>query len=305
MALVLAAVLAAAQLGACQRARAPVEDPTPATAVLALLPEDVAIVLGVDLDRLRAQPVWKTLSPLLAKLAGPQLDAIAAGTGIEPARQIHHLWVGLPGERQDDGRLIVVADTDPLDVARFSAWLARPGHGAFTLRLPSERRIVMAKGAWATPATSPAAANPELRRLCQRAAGGHGLWFAALVPAPLRQTWLARGPFTDVAAMARVLGFLDDGAGLHAELVGEFANSADPAAVAHRLDVLHHQGKRNPDMLIAGLAPYLDALRVEARDARVRVTLDVPDGQTADLVERIEALALRPGTKYSRDREQP
>ncbi len=277
--------------------------------MLGLLPEDVGIVLALDLDRLRGQPIWKDLSPVLARLAGALFDDIAAGTGLEPARQIRRLWVGLPAERQEDGRFLLLADTDALDAERARAWLSGRSHGRLTVRVPGPHHIAIGAGAWVQhldgERSRRAGPSPELRRLCQRAAGEHGLWFAALVPPRLRQIVRDGDRFADVAGMVRVFGFLDDGTGLRGELVGEFANSDDPVPVAHRLSAVLQQAKRNPDMLIAGLAPYLEAVRVEARDASVRVTLDLPDPQTADLIERIEALALDLRTKYSRAREQP
>ena len=97
--------------------------------------------------------------------------------------------------------------------------------------------------------------------------------------------------------MVRVFGFVNDTAGLHAELVGEFGNTKDPPQVAHRLEILHNQAKRDPDMLVAGLSPYLQALHVNANDACIRIALDLPDAQAGDVVERIEALARTARTK--------
>lgn len=272
---------------------------------LAWLPEETAIVLALDLDRLRGQPIWKTLSPTLAKHVGPALDGIAAGTGIELTRQAHRLWVGLPGQRQADGRFALVLESDPVDAARVETWIEKRAPGALSVRLANSRWLVISKGAWTQRMGGPharprsAADNRELRRLCQRSAGQHALWVAALVPLAVRRALLDSAHFADVASLLRGYGFLDDTAGLHAELVGEFGNTNDPPLVAHRLNVLHNQGKRNPDMLVAGLSPYLEAVRVEARQAEIRITLDLPDAQSADVIEHIEALARTTRTKYS------
>jgi hypothetical protein len=295
--------------------------PTEATAgvvaALARLPAEAEIVIALDLDRLRGQPVWKTLSPALARHAGPALDTIAAGMGIEPLRQFHRVWIGLPGERQADGRFVLVAETDGADAGRVTAWLRKTGRAGLSVAVPNPRQIVVSQGSWsqvvaALPGSGrlprSAADNVELRRLCERAAGEHragerALWFAALVPLSIRRSVMEIARLSDVATLVRTSGFLDDGAGLHAELVGEFGNTADPPLLGHRLKIFQNQAKRNPGMLVAGLSPYLEAVHVDVREAQVRVALDLPDGQTGDVLERIEAgieaLARTPRTKYS------
>jgi hypothetical protein len=307
------AILTAASLAGCHRdvpAEAKSTRVSGRLAALSLLPAETQIVLSIDVDRLRSQPVWRTLSSVLAKNAKPFLDDLAAGIGIEPMRQLHHIWIALPSQRHADGRFRLVAETDPLDTARAQAWLAARARDGFLGELPTPSQIAISKGGWTVAGATPrpasnAAGNPELRRLCERASGDHGIWFGALVPTSIRRTLMESGPMADVASLTRVFGFLDDTAGLHMELVGEFANTADPPLLAHRLKILHNQARRDPDVLVAGLSPYLEALRVETHDAHVRVSVDLPDTQADDVIERIEALALLARTKYSPPREHP
>jgi hypothetical protein len=301
----LTAALALTGLIGCRAPTVKTNQPA-SLAGLSLLPEATQIVLALDLDRLRGQAIWKNLSPVLAKSAGAALDEIALGTGLEVPRQVHRLWIGLPAEPQVDGRFALVAETDPVNTVRATAWLGQRVHGELSVLLPNPRQVVISKGSWSETVAGLASAklhrsaadNLELRRLCARAADQHAVWFAALVPTEIRRA-LMDGRFADVASLARSYGFIDDGAGLNAQLVGEFGNSSDPPQVAHRLNVLHNQAKRNPDMLVAGISPYLEALHVEARQADLRVTLDLPDGQAADVIERIESLARTTRTKYS------
>jgi hypothetical protein len=295
----------AAHLASCRRAHPTQGDSQRAPdAQLALLPRETQIVLAVDLDRLRGQPVWKALSSVLARNAKPFLDAIAAGTGIEPVTQVHRIWIGLPGQRQPDGRFALLVEADPVDTVRAAAWLQKQGRGEMAIRFPSPRSVFIGKGAWAAPPTArtahSAADDPQLRRLCERAAREHAIWFAALVPTDIRKTLMGQSRMADAGSLARVFGFLDDAGGLHAEVVGELTNTEDPPLLAHRLQAFHNQAKRDPDLLVAGLSPYLEALHVGAHDATVRAVLDLPDAQAGDVIERIEGLALTTRTKYSR-----
>jgi hypothetical protein len=272
---------------------------------LELLPEQAEMVLFVD--RLRGGPLWKVLSSAVAEHAGAALAEIAAGTGLEVMRQVRKIWIALPGERQPDGRFVLLAETQTLDRARVAAWMHKRARDGLSVAVPSPNQIWVGKGEWnhlpdgraGNGASGSAVDGAELRRLCERTAGDHSAWLAALVPMSLRRSLMDAGRFSDVAALVRVFGFLDASAGLHVELVGEFANTTDPPEVAHRLQVLHNQARRNPDMLVAGLSPYLEALRVEARDAQVRLALDLPEAQTVDFVEHAFALARSVRTKYS------
>lgn len=273
-------------------------------AALALLPADTQIVLSADLERLRGQPAWRAVFPALAKYAKPFVDAFAAGAGFDVPRQLRHLLIALPADRQEDDRFVLIVETDALDEPRVTAWLrARLGEKTEVF-VRNKSQIVISRGAWSgTLATvgsklSPSAAdNPELRRLCTRAALDHGLWFAAVVPTPVRRALMAQPSFADVASVARVWGFINLDSGAHVETVAELPGKADAEQLAHRLGVYLNQAKRHPDMLVRGLAPFLEALRLAAHDATVHATLDLSGPQLGECIERMEALAHASGTK--------
>ena len=271
---------------------------------LALVPPDAEIVLSLDLERLRGQTDWTTVLSALAKSPRPILDDLAVATGFDWNRQLRRVLVALPGERQSDDRFLLIADVEQLDEARMTAWLqARLGE-KFAVFVRDRNQIVISQGEWkatmaalvrASTLMRSAADRPELLRLCTRAAADHSLWFAAIVPAAVRRSLMHPPSLADVAAIARVSGFMNSGG--QAEGVAELSTAADAATLAHRLGVYLNQAKRHPEMLVRGLAPYLEALRLTTHDARVHATLDIPGDQVGDLIERIEALAHAPGTK--------
>ncbi len=276
------------------------------TAVLQRVPAEAEMVLSLDLDRLRGQAVWSMLVSALARDAKPYLDSLAMGAGIDPTRQLHRLAVALPAERQHDDRLALIADADIPDEARTAAWLrARLGENASVL-IRDHHQIVISQGAWKGPMsaldraeklTASAADNAELRRLCARAAPDHGLWFAAIVPAAVRRQLIQEQRFPDVASITRVWGSLDLPLGARARGVAELSSTADAVVLARRLGVYLNQAKRHPDMLVRGLAPYLEAVHLAADGASVRATLELSSAQLAEGIERIEALAHATWTK--------
>jgi len=284
------------------------EDPSAqrTRAALALVPADAAIVLSLDLERLRGQPMWTTLLSLLAKDAKHMLDRFAAGTGLDLTRQLRHVLIALPSERQNDGRFVLIADADRLDEARVTAWLQAQLGEKTAAYVRGHNQVVISRGAWsgamatlasASKLTPSAADDPELRRLCARAAGEHSLWLAAVVPAAVRRALMQEARFPDVASIARASGFVDLDGGAHAELVAELSSTADATDLARRLAVHLNQAKRDPEMLVRGLAPYFEGMRIVAHDARVHATLDLSGVQLGECIERIEALAHATWTK--------
>jgi hypothetical protein len=304
-----------AALAGCRRAT-----PQPAQAIdrpgaeriaaaLALLPSDTGTVISLDLDHLRGLATWNPLLASIVRSFGPLLDSLFARTGFEPTRHVHRLWIALPGERDQTERFALLADADNLDDARLLAWLRERTGDTLTAFVRDHTQLVIAAGAWKAPMLglakqhhlSPSAAdNLELRRLCERQADDHGVWFVSLVTPHLRRVLVEDGRFPDAASIARVAGHIDLEAGLHVDLEGELTNTPDAAHLAHRLVFFMNQAKRDPEMLVLGLAPYLEAVRIQAREATVHATLDVPSAQFADAVEHIEALAHGSLSKYSR-----
>jgi hypothetical protein len=275
-------------------------------AALALVPPDAELVLSLDLERLRSHPLWTSVFSALAKDVKPFLDSFAAGTGFDLIRQLHHVLIALPGERQGDDRFMLIADVDRMDEARVTAWLHTRLGEKIAVFVRDKSQIIVSQGTWNGPMatlasaaklTPSAADNPELQRLCARAAGDHSLWFAAVVPAAMRRRFIQEARFPDVASIARVSGFVNLDGGAQAELVAELSSTADAPHLARRLGVYLNQAKRHPEMLVRGLAPYMEGIRLVAHDASVHATLDLSAAQLGECIERIEALAHATWTK--------
>jgi len=262
---------------------------------LALVPAEARIVLGLDLERLRATPLGQRLVAGSVKQAVPWFAAFAQGTGIDLLEQVRQVVVAVPGERQGDDRFVLVAESARIDEARVTAWLRQRPQQGHKIFVHGANRLVVAQGAWAdrvaAPSGASAAEDPELRRLCERAAGNHVAWLAAIVPAELRRNLADSSRFADVVAVARLSGAVDVEGSLRAEAVAELSNESDAASLAHRLGAYLTAAKHHPDMLAQGLAPYLEALRLAPRGPHLRATLELGAAQADDLVARIEEFA--------------
>jgi len=297
------ALLAASGLDGCRR-------PPPATSAelvaetsdrlqedLALVPAEARLVLALDLDRLRATSAG---APLLAS-AAPALErlfaGLASGAGIDVVEQARRLLVALPGERQADDRALALLDLRGLDRERVAAWLrGKPAAGVAGF-VANDERFVLARGAWATALressgalADQAARDEELRRLCERASRHPALWFAAIVPSPLRRRLIAEGRFPDVASVMRLHGALRLDHGARAEVVLELSNAPDAKLLAHRLGSFLSAAKRHPELLARGLSPYLEAARVVTDGPAVRATVELPASEAGDLAHRLDEL---------------
>lgn len=299
------ALLTLAILAGCRRGTGELTGPnnTPALrrlrASLALVPAEARIVLGLDLERLRLSPLGQALAAGPLKQAALYFDAFAKGTGIHLLEEVRQIVVAVPGERQDDDRCVVIAETSRIDRARIATWLQQRHDTGPRAFLHGANRIVIAQGAWADQVAKLAgAANPgpsadddaEIRRLCERAAHNHPLWLAAVVPASLRRRLAGDARFPDVASLARLSAFIECDDGLHAKAIAELSNRIDSASLAHRLGTYVNSAKRHPDLLAQGLAPYLEALRLVPRGPHLHADLKLTAGQANDLISHLEDL---------------
>jgi hypothetical protein len=267
--------------------------------MLAVVPAEARIVASLDLERLRGLPIWKDLASGPAKEAAVLLDGFTKGTGIDLFTQLRQIVVAVPGRREPDDRYVVVALLANLDPHRVLAWFHQHQPANTITFMHGANTLVHAKGAWAQRAeslaktrgaTNSVTADPELRRLCERAAKNHPLWIASIVPLRIRHALIEQIRFPELASLARVWGFLDADRGLHAEMVAELSNATDARGLAHRLASYLNAVKRDPDMLASGLSPYIEATRLGARGPNLHATLDLPESHTGDLTSRLRDL---------------
>lgn len=263
---------------------------------LALLPFDAQMVVAVDLDRLRAQPGWSLVFSVLARNATSLWGDLATAAGIDPLHNLHALVVGLPAYRQTDDRFMLVADVDRIDEGRLRQAVATR-LGAGTSVEIRGHQVVLRHGTWTRAPSSALLDNWEAQRLCQRAAAGHALWFAATVPMEVRRAMMQDSRFPDVASMARVYGNVDLQNGMMADIAAELMSSADASELLHRLTIFLNQSKRHPDLLVHGVAPILETVRLSLDDATVHARLELPMASFSECVERFESLAHLLGTK--------
>ncbi|HEY5090244.1 MAG TPA: hypothetical protein VIK30_09745 [Polyangia bacterium] len=326
-ALVVAVAAGASCRGGCRRAE---DRAATVEGRLALFPVATRMVAAIDVAKLRASPAAAKL--LAEAQQSPadlhEIEEFARRTGFDPLRQLVSVTVAFPEEARAHGEFGLILRADTLDETRLVAYvrdelqktgddLVATPHGRFTLWSSRHdpdavgffidaHSFALGAGGWgprmadlaetARPGDS-AATNIDLVRLVERAAGAHAIWGAAIVPEGTRKTLAADSQFTDAAAIMTLSLGIDLGKGLEADLLADVATAGEAASLASNVTQSLRDAKRNAQVLMLGLGPYLDGVSARAVDHTFEVRAVMGEAAFDDLLARLSGLlALARGT---------
>jgi hypothetical protein len=298
---------------------------------LALFPASARMVAGLDVGQLRASPAAAKIQALAVESQADQrtLAEFQRRTGFDPIKQLASLTVAFPEDARASGDFGLLLRADRFDEARLVAYardeLQKSGddliatkRGRLTLwssrRDPSlvgffvdERTFALGAGGWgarmadlvdkSNPGDS-AATNLELVRLVERAAGTHAIWGAAIVPAETRASLAAQPGLAEAATINTLSAAIDFGKGAEAVLVADVATPDAARVLASKVTASLRDAKRNPQVLMLGLGPYLGGVSARAVDRTFEVRATLGEAAVEDLVARLGAMVAlaRSGT---------
>jgi len=298
---------------------------------LALFPAAARMVAGVDLTQLRTSPAAAKIQSLAMESQADQgtLAEFTRRTGFDPIKQIASITVAFPEDARGNGDFGLVLRADRLDEARLVAYardeLQKTGddlvsnkHGRMTLwssrKDPTtvaffidDRTFALGAGGWGArmadlaDKTNPgdsAATNLELVRLVERVAGAHAIWGAAIVPAETRKSLAAQPGLDDAGKINTLSATIDFGKGVDAVLLADVATAYAARGLATKVTESLRDAKRNPQVLMLGLGPYLGGVSAHAADRTFEVRAALGPEAVDDLVTRLAALVAlaRAGT---------
>jgi hypothetical protein len=326
-ALVVAVAAAVSCRGGCRRAE---DRAATVEGRLALFPVATRMVAAIDVAKLRASPAAAKLVAEAQQSPADlhEIEEFARRTGFDPLRQLVSVTVAFPEEARAHGEFGLILRAEALDETRLVAYvrdqlqktgddLVATPHGRFTLwsaRHDPEvvgffidaHSFALGAGGWgprmadlaetARPGDS-AATNIDLVRLVERAAGAHAIWGAAIVPEGTRKTLAADSQFTDAAAIMTLSLGIDLGKGLEADLLADVATAGEAASLASNVTQSLRDAKRNAQVLMLGLGPYLDGVSARAADHTFELRAVLGEPGFDDLLARLGGLlALARGT---------
>ena len=298
---------------------------------LALFPASARIVAGVDARQLRDSPAAAKVQTLAVESQADKntLAEFQRRTGFDPIKQVTSITVAFPEDARGSGEFGLLLRGDRFDEARLIAYardelqkngddLVATKHGRLTLwsskRDPNvagffidEQTFALGAGSWGarmaqlaanTNPSDSAATNLELVHLVERAAGTHALWAAAMVPAETRRSLASQPGFAEAATINTLSAAIDFGKGMEATLIADVATPDAARALATKVTEALRDAKRNPQVLMLGLGPYLGGVTARASDRTFEVRATLGPEAVEDLVTRLGALVAlaRTGT---------
>jgi hypothetical protein len=219
------------------------------------------------------------------------LETFAGRTGFDPMKQISSVTVAFPEEARAKGELGLVLRAEKLDEARLVAYvrdelqktgddLVATPHGKYVLwstkRDPSlagffvdGQTFVLGAGGWAPrmaelaetarPGDS-AATNVDLTHLVEQAAKAHAIWAAAIVPETARRHLGRRPALRRGGVRAHADRRRRSRQGARCHRARHLTTAADARALAGKATEALRDAKRNAQVLMLGLGPYLDGV---------------------------------------------
>jgi hypothetical protein len=290
---------------------------------LALFPVATRVVAAIDVARLRGSPAAAKLAEKAQQDQADQheIEEFARRTGFDPLRQLTSVTVAFPEEARAHGEVGMVLRAEKLDETKLVAYvrdqlqksgddLVATPHGRFTLwsskRDPDlvgffidAQTFALGAGGWgpkmadlaesARPVDS-AATDVDLVNLVERAAGSHALWAAALVPESTRKSLASDPQFSEAASILTLSAAVDLGRGLEAQLLADLATAAEAKSLALKVTEALRDAKRNPQVLMLGIGPYLDGVTATAVDHAFTVHATLSEPAFDDLLARLGGL---------------
>jgi hypothetical protein len=305
--------------GGCARTRGV---PPSAGGRLALFPIETRVVVAFDFEKLRQSPLAGALAQLAtdAEADQAQVDAFTKRTGFGPFRDTQSLVVAFPDEARRGGQFGLVLRAQALDQKRLIAYAREQaqqqgsdllstarGHRLLWSRKGEEdlagfflddRTFVLGAGGWAekmadlsdgAAAAGSADTNIDLMRLCDRVAGDRAVWAAAMVPDETRRQLQTEARFKSAASISRLAAALEVTKGFQATLLGDLGSAADAQALVGQMTDTVRDAKKNPQILMLGLGPYLDGVSAKAVGSSFEVRATLTDAQVTDLLGRAAA----------------
>ncbi|HET6279839.1 MAG TPA: hypothetical protein VFH73_02700, partial [Polyangia bacterium] len=95
--------------------------------------------------------------------------------------------------------------------------------------------------------------------------------------------------FKSAASVTRMAAGLDVAGGLDAIVVADLATSEDATTLAGQVTQSLRDAKKNPEILMLGLGPYLDGVSTKGVGSSFEVRVALTTAQAGDLLDRAAA----------------
>jgi hypothetical protein len=111
-----------------------------------------------------------------------------------------------------------------------------------------------------------------------------------VVPQAARDSLKADPMLSTAATMKDVFGSMDFQKGVSAEANIDLATENDAKELAAKATAQLLEAKKNPQLMMMGMAGFLDTVKVESKAATFRVSFELTQQQVDDLINRVKGI---------------
>ena len=286
-----------------------------------LVPKDTNIVLMMNAGRMRNTAMWRKVLDL--RDSEPQTkkdyDDFVQKCGLDPLKQIDSVFLAFPqgaGDARefaailrgtfDENKLVTCAkdqakkDGADLAISEYNGkkiYTDTKQGQAFATFLDS-KTVAMGGKEWIKKVIDLAAGkkeagesakeNPELMALVKRAKTSDAMWGAGLVSQATRDQLKNDPHLSSAGSMKDVFGSIDFANGFAADINVDVGSEADAKDLTVKIQSQLNDTKKNPQVMMMGVAPLLDQVKTEAKQATFHVAINFNQQQVDDIVNRVK-----------------
>ena len=288
---------------------------------IALLPREAQLVMSANVARMRDTSLWRKVVDVKEQQKA-DYDKFVADCGLDPLKQIAGATLALPAATATTDEFAVVIH-GTFDEARLVACARkRTGHDLVVSEYDGKKlyndpqsgkmfvtfldgKTVLAGGPeWVKKSldlvTSKAGAqslkdNAPLVALIKKVKTGDALWAVGLVPEDVRQRLQGNAQLSAAKSMKDVEASADFATGLRLDLAIDLASDGDAKEVAGKLNEQLGDLRKNPQVMLLGLASMLEAIKVTSQGPTFHLAMNLNQPQVDQLVERLQGLLKSAG----------
>jgi hypothetical protein len=286
-----------------------------------LVPKDSQMVLMANLNRMRNTAMWRKMLDLRDSDAQSKqtYDEFVQKCALDPFKQIDSVFLAFPqgaGDAKefaailrgtfDENKLVQCARDQ---AKKDGADLATSEYGgkkiytdtkqgqAFATFLDPKTVAVGGKewikhvidlAAGKKEAGESAKDNPELMALMKRAKTSDAVWGAGLVPQTTRDNLKNDPHLSSAASMKDVFGSVDFAAGFTADVNVDVGSESDAKDLTAKIGAQLADTKKNPQVMMMGVATLIDQVKLEARGSTFHVGMAFNQQQVDDIINRVK-----------------
>lgn len=255
-------------------------------AEMSLVPQGSAMVVHVDMARLRNSSFYKTIisSFLNSPAFKGQIDMAKKQAGFDPVNDLNSMTLVMP-KNMKGGEPLVMLD-GKVDAKAIGA---KVGKGAQVIS--AKNRVVIGKPATVKAAQAGGGAA-ALQGLLSKTNQKADIWFVANLPPEMQQQMARGNPMAkDISA---VRGSVDFAKGINLKMAMKTPNAKKMEAEASKALA---QALKEPMLTQMGLAPILQKLNVKAAGSDLSIALDLNDAEVGKLQAMVQMMMMMGGAK--------